>query len=170
MLERRNRPSPVFFEKKNLNQNASQMHCIPLIFADLLTLKDDKERKIVNKAWKVLEYLLKINQIISSTSLSDSELIDLEKYTDEYLKYIKTIFHADLIPKLHFMTHYPNTIRAMGPIIKLQMMRGDAKHQTFTRYSKRTNNFVNICKTLTEKHQKEVVSNLRMNTFCEKKC
>lgn len=56
----------------------------------------------------------------------------------------------------------------MGPIIKLQVMRGDTKHQTFTRYAKRTNNFINICKTLAYKHQTEIASTLRSNTFDDK--
>lgn len=170
-LERRNVPSPVFLKRANLNQNASQMHCltkhIPFIFADLLSLKDIKKRKHVHKAWKVIEYLLKINQIISSTVIKEADLVNLENFTTEFLKYTKTIFDVDFIPKLHFMTHYSNTIRAMGPIIKLQMMRGDGKHQTFTRYAKRTNNFINICKTLTEKHQIEMISNLRENQFTD---
>lgn len=46
-------------------------------------------------------------------------------------------------------------------------MRGDAKHQTFTRYAKRTNNFKNICKTLSERHQHEMASTLRINTFSD---
>lgn len=48
------------------------------------------------------------------------------------------------------------------------MMRGDGKHQTFTRYAKRTNNFINISKTLSEKHQQEMVSILNMNSFSDR--
>lgn len=172
VLERRNVPSPLFIGKKNLNQNASQMHClmkhIPFIFVDLLKIEDKKKRKIVHDAWKVIEYLLKINQIVSSSVIREADLINLENYVETFLKNILTTFKSHLIPKLHFLTHYPNTIRAMGPIIRLQMMRGDAKHQTFTRYAKRTNNFINICKTLTEKHQTEMSSNLRLNSFNDK--
>lgn len=172
LLERRNIPSPVFVAKKNLNQNASQMHClmkhIPFILVDLLKIKDIKKKKIVHGAWKVVEYLLKIDQIVSSTVIGEKDLINLENYIEVFLNNIRNTFESNFIPKLHFFTHYPNTIRAMGPMIKLQMMRGDGKHQTFTRYAKRTNNFINICKTLTEKHQAEISSNLRSNSFNDK--
>lgn len=170
-LERQNKPSPIFLKKSNLNQNASQMHClmlhIPFIFVGLLSHESESQRKAAHKGWKVVEYLLKINQIFSSTVIKEADLVNLENYTAEFLKSIQSIFKTHLIPKLHFMTHYANTIRAMGPLIKIQMMRGDGKHQKFTRYAKRTNNFINICKTLSEKHQQEVVSHLRMNTFSD---
>lgn len=139
ILERRNIPSLLLINKANLNQNASQTRClmihIPFIFVDLLQLENEEDRKYVHKVWKVVEYLLKINQIISSTVIREADLANLETYTEEFLRNIKTIYGAHLIPKLHFMTHYVNTIRVMGPIAKLQMMRGDAKHQTFTRYA-----------------------------------
>lgn len=168
-LESQNIPSPVFFNKANLNQNASQMRClikhIPFIFVDLLQLKCEKKKKLVHNVWRVVEQLLKIIQIISSTVIKEADLVSLEKHTAEFLKCIQTIFATHLIPKMHFLTHYSNTIKAMGPIIKLQMFRGDAKHQTFTRYADRTNNFINICKTLSETHQKEMASNLEQNKF-----
>lgn len=47
-------------------------------------------------------------------------------------------------------------------------MRGDGKHQTFTRYAKRTNNFINICKSLTKKHQQEMASHLDRNEFSDR--
>lgn len=171
-LEQQNKPSPVLFTKHSLNQNASQMHClfkhIPFIFEDLLKLKDEKKKKKVHNVWRVVEYLLKINQIISSTVLTETYLKDLENYVEKFLESYKKWFSTHLQPKLHFLTHYANTIRAMGPIIKLSMMRGDGKHQTFMRYAKRTNNFINISKSLTEKHQLEMVSRLNFNKFADR--
>lgn len=171
ILERSNKPSPVLFSKKNLNQNASQMRCLmlhfPFIFNDLLKIQDREKRNFVHKAWRVVEYLLKINQIISSSILKEDQLTNLDKYTDKYLECYKTTFDTHLTPKLHFMTHYANTIRKMGPITDLQMMRGDAKHQTFTQFAKNTKCYVNICKTLSDKHQEMMESELRTNTFVD---
>lgn len=171
-LESQNIPSPIFFNKANLNQNASQMRCLikhlPFIFVDLFQLQDEKKKELVQNVWIVVEQLLKIIQIISSTVIKEADLVNLEKHTAEFLKCIQTIFSTHLIPKMHFLTHYSNTIKAMGPIIKLQMLRGDGKHQTFTRYADRTNNFINICKTLSETHQKEMTSNLQQNKFSDR--
>lgn len=90
ILERSNTPSPVLLDKKkNLNQNASQMRCLtlhfPFIFFDLLQLQDVKKRKVVQKAWKVIEYLLKINQTISSSHFTELNLTNLENYIAAYL-------------------------------------------------------------------------------------
>lgn len=111
---------------------------------------------------------MKINQIISSTLIKETNVVDLNNYVADFIYQCKTNFSVNIIPKIHFFTHYPNTIRAMGSLIRLNMMRGDGKHQTFTRYAKRTNNYINICKTLAEKHQLEMTSNLNMNTFTDK--
>lgn len=170
LLERKNTPSKLCLKKKNLNQNASQMHCLmkhtPYIFVHLLQEKDTSKRTVVHKAWFVIEYMLKIDQIISSNVITEIDLINLEMFTDEFLKYVKKF--RKLIPKLLFMTHYANTIRVVGPVIDLQMMRGDAKHQPFTQYAKRCRNYKNISKTLAEKHQQVLAAKWSGNTFNDK--
>lgn len=148
------------------------MHCLmkhfPFIFVHLLQEKDESKKSVVHKIWPVIEYMLKIDQIISSTSITEKDLINLENFTDELLSIIKNKFQKEFIPKLHHMTHYANTIRSMGPIINLQMMRGDAKHQPFTQYAKRCRNYINICKTLSEKHQEVLVAKWSQNdTYCD---
>lgn len=172
ILERRNIPSPLFFNKKNLNQNASQMRClfrhIPFIFADLLSTEDSAKRKLIHNSWKTIEYLLKIDQIVSSSVVRDEDAQNLKIFTYKFLKHIKITLGAGIIPKLHHLIHYPNTYKVMGTVVQLQVMRGDAKHQTFTRYAKRTNNFINICKSLAEKHQIAMASILRSTIFEDK--
>lgn len=162
-------PSKLCLKKGNLNQNASQTHClmshIPFIFIDLLQQEDKSKRSVVHKLWPVIEYMLKIDQVISSTVITDKNLISLGKYIDEFLTNVRTKLKANFIPKLHFLTHYANTIRTMGPLIYLQMMRGDAKHQPFTQYAKRCKNYRNICKTLSEKHQEVLAAKYRENSY-----
>lgn len=114
------------------------------IFADLLSIEDSAKRKWVHNAWKTIEYLLKIDQVVSSTVVRDEDAQNLETYIDKFLKHLKITFGAGIIPKLHHLIHYPNTYKVMGSVVRLQVMRGDAKHQTFTLYAKRTNNFINI--------------------------
>lgn len=170
-LERRNIPRKFCFRKKNLNQNASQMAClmknIPFIFVNLLRHNDEKKRSVVHKAWPIIEYILKISQITSSNVITEDNLINLEKYTHEFLSLIQDKFEKNLIPKLHFMVHYPNTIRILGPLKKIEMMRGDAKHQQLTQYAKRCRNYMNITKTLSEKHQEVLSVKWSKNTYCD---
>lgn len=172
LIERKNVPSKLCLRKKNLNQNASQMNClmkhVPFIFINLLQEKDNSKRLIVHKAWVLIEYILKINQIVCSSVIREKDLTDLENYTSDFLSKIKRIFKTELFPKLHFMTHYSSTMRIMGPVKFLQMMRGDAKHQPFTQYAKRCRNYVNICKTLADRHQEVLAAKwAKNNTYCD---
>lgn len=170
-LERKNVPSKLCLQKKNLNQNASQMHCLmrhfPFIFAYLLQQNDQSKRSIVHKAWPIIENILKIDQIICSRVIKEENLINLEKFTHEFLTHIKEKCKKKIIPKLHFMVHYSNTIRTLGPLRYLQVMRGDAKHQQFTQYAKRCRNYMNITKTLSEKHQEVLSVKWSKNTYCD---
>lgn len=66
------------------------------------------------------------------------------------------------------MTHYANTCRIIGPMKFLQMMRGDAKHQPLTQYAKRCRNYINICKTLADRHQEVLAAKwARSNTYSD---
>lgn len=168
-LESKNIPSKLCLKKRNLNQNASQMHClmrhIPFILIDLLKHNDNKKKVLVHKAWPIIEHMLKIDQIVCSTVITEKDLMVLEQFTKDFLELIKKIFGVKLFPKLHFMTHYSNTIRTMGPLRYLQMIRGDAKHQPLVQYAKRCKNYMNICKTLAEKHQEVLAAKWSENTY-----
>lgn len=56
----------------------------------------------------------------------------------------------NLIPKHHFMIHYPACIRQIGPLVHVWTMRYEAKHKFFKLSIK---NFKNITKSLAKKHQ-----------------
>lgn len=171
-LDQRNAPKHFCFQKVNLNLKASQMHCLmknfPFIFVYLLHLIETKKRTIVHKAWPAIEYMLKIDQIVSSHVINEKDILNLENITKEFLTFVKEKFCFKLTPKFHYLTHYPNTIRAMGPLVDLQMMRGDAKHQPLTQYAERTRNYVNICKSLSEKHQEVLAAKWTKCTYVDK--
>lgn len=172
ILEQKNTPSKFCIKKKNCNQNASQMHCLmkqlPFIFGYLLNQNENSKRLVVHRIWIVVEYILKIDQIISSSIITETHVNSLENYTDILLTKIKQIFKVHFTPKLHFITHYANTIRLMGPLENLQMMRGDAKHQPFAQYAKRCKNYRNISKTLSIKHQEILAAKWTKNTYTDK--
>lgn len=58
--------------------------------------------------------------------------------------------HQKLIPKHHFMIHYPRIMRKIGPMFHFWSMRFEAKHRFFKNTIK---NFKNITKSLALKHQ-----------------
>ncbi|CAN8009013.1 unnamed protein product [Ixodes pacificus] len=54
---------------------------------------------------------------------------------------------------MHYLIHYPRSIRLYGSLSKLSSMRFEAKHQYFKSLAKKTRNFINICRTLSTRHQ-----------------
>lgn len=103
-----------------------------------------------------MESALKIMQIVFSSRIYESNLIELENqiktHTSNVLKFDKK---QRLKPKLHFLTHYPHVVRQMGPVIHFWTMRMEAKHKVFTTHARRVQNFKNITKTLSNNHQKQ---------------
>lgn len=148
-LNSRNKPSKLKMKKKNLGQNASQLYCIithlPFIFHD----KRDELREIL----PILQSLLQIMRVIFSATISSADIDLLNENIKIHLSETIRVFEVKLIPKHHNLVHYPHVIRLVGPIIKYWMMRYESKHKIFTTLAKQTNNFINICKTLAERHQ-----------------
>ena len=52
----------------------------------------------------------------------------------------------NLKPKHHFMTHYPQQIRLIGPLVNFWTMRFEAKHRFFKRLGHIVCNYRNILK------------------------
>lgn len=148
-LDKRNKPSLVKLERKNIGQNASQIYCLmkylPFIFWEF---KDQ-----LSQEWKTMECLLQIMQILYSTVITEKHVLRLEKLIQDHLNDIVIVYALRLIFKHHMLVHYPNFIRTNGPAKHGWMMRYEAKHKTFTNHAHRLNNFKNIAKSLADRHQ-----------------
>lgn len=153
ILNKRNKPSKIICEKHNLGQNATQVYCImihtPFIFSEY-------EPKIPDHYWRAMENLLQIMQIIYSACISDADIQRLEHCIETFLTFLVDTLKENLTPKLHNMTHYPNVIKKMGPLVHSWMMRMEAKHKVFTDMVRQTNNFRNLPKTLAHRHQEYI--------------
>jgi hypothetical protein len=153
-------PSVIKITKNSnkINQSASQARCLmihtPFIFQQFYSIIENNPE--TKKVWECIETMLKIMQIVNSTSIEEEDLIDLENAITKHLKGVKSVFNVNLLPKHHFLCHYPNTIRAMGPLRHMWMIRGEAKHKEFTNAARNASNFRNICKTLADRHQGKI--------------
>lgn len=112
----------------DLGLNAIQSWCllrnIPLLFGDLIETDD--------KHWHLLLLLLHIVNIIFSPVLSEGMTIYLKHLSIDHHKLVKQLFpEINLLPKHHFMIHYPRSIRRIGPILHTWCMRYEAKHNFF---------------------------------------
>lgn len=104
-----------------------------------------------------------------SFSIDENSLKQFERSAKEHLSGMVNDFKARLKPKHHHFLHCPTVIRQMGPIRLMWMMKYDAKHKFFTDEAKKTNNFVNITKTLADSHQ-AYMCNQKFHLHDEFKC
>lgn len=149
--QQRNRP-PLPTDKlldgsNDLGLNARQSWCLlrnmPLLFGDLIETDD--------KHWHLLLLLLHIVNIVFSPVLSEGMTVYLKHLIFDHHQLFKQLFpEINLLPKHHFMIHYPRCIRQIGPILHTWCMRYEAKHHFFKQQLK---SFKNIPKTLATKHQ-----------------
>lgn len=148
------KPSTISLEssgkksKRNLNQNAMQSYClllnVPFIFFDL--------RDKIGSIWSAMEHLLQILQIVYSTRIRKSDIDRLRILIKKHSSFL--VEHGEtLLPKHHMMTHYPNLIMKIGPLIHSWMMRFESKHKTFTDMVHLTYNYKNLPYTLAKRHQ-----------------
>lgn len=140
----------IVIEKSSLNQSATQS--LRLFEQTPFILYDFKDQ--LAPIWDCISSLQKIIQIISSTTIRKSDVVNLRKYIDEHCACMRKYFKIKLLPKHHNLTHYPLTINDMGSVDRLKTIRFEAKHQQFKQFAKTTKNFKDINQTLAKKHQK----------------
>lgn len=148
-LNKKYKPSKLKLKKHNLGQSARQIYCLitrlPFIFINY--------RNELGIYWHAMQKLLQIMQVICSICIFDDNIKQLKTDITEYLSFIKDTVKSNLTPKHHFMCHYPEIIKKMGPVIYLWTMRYESKHKNFTDMSRMTSNYINIPKSFSVKHQ-----------------
>lgn len=148
-LNRKNIPSILCIDKKNLNQNASQLYCLATNIPFILSHLKCELREV----WPVVSTLLQVMQIIYSRVITEDEVKRLQTLIQKHLELVMSTFGCLLIPKHHILTHYPRAIRSTGPPLNMWSMRYEGKHRFFTDLAQKTNNFINIYKTMAIRHQ-----------------
>lgn len=107
----------------------------------------------LSEMWTCVTSLLRICQVAYSSEINEADLTTLEKDIRVHLESIQKTFKIKLTPKHHLLIHYCRVIRTMGPLIYMSMMRFENKHKNFKNHVKRSNNFMNINKSLALQHQ-----------------
>lgn len=149
-LNSKDKPSKLMLEKSNVGQNGAQSRCLFLHLPFILS--NFKTNRVLVELWICVKSLLKICQIAYSIKITDADLIILENEIRIRLESVKKCFKAKLTPKHHFLTHYRTVIQLMGPIAHMSMMRFESKHKFFKDRIRRSNNFININKSLALNH------------------
>lgn len=148
-------PTDLRLKSNSLGQNASQSRCLitnlPFI---LYELKDNTHLK---EAWVALQSLLDILTIVHASELHASDIEKLKSSVKNHLSSIINLFGSDLLPKHHFSLHYARCIEEMGPIVHMSTLSYEMKHKSLTAVVKKSNNFMNVSKSIAENHQRMTV-------------
>lgn len=83
----------------------------------------------------------------------ESDLLLLEKATTTHLDSVINILKLLLKPKHHFLLHYVQSIRDVGPQVLNSTLKYEMKNKAFTDEAKKTNNFIDIGRSIALKHQ-----------------
>jgi len=165
-LERKNRPTKVNLEHSGntIGLNSIQALClvknIPLLFGDIVPLGDQN--------WHLLLLLLQILNLVFSPCISKGMTVLLKYLTIEHHELFKELYpQKKLLPKHHFMVHYPACIRKIGPLVHMWSMRFEAKHKVFKNTLK---NFKNITKSLAKSHQMSIGYLWETTPFSQVEC
>lgn len=142
------KPTPIS-DIDRLRQSAAQMwllaNLFPFLIGDLIP--EDSEH------WHCFLLLLRICSIAAAWTISSSTIEYLAILIEEHHLLFKKLYpDVTIIPKMHYMVHYPSQIRKFGPLIYSWTMRYESKLRVLKRAS-RHGNFKNICKTVAKKHQ-----------------
>lgn len=154
MLNKRNKPSKLRIDSHSLGQCAIQSYTMmihmPFIYGD--------KRKELEDIWPIMTSLLTAMHIIFSYAINQAAVEQYKASAKIHLTGMRDMFRIKLKPKHHNLLHGAEVICQMGPPRFMWMMNYERKHKHFTDEAKKTNNNVNIAKTLAKNHQSYMCS------------
>lgn len=147
----RDKPCTISDTSDRISGGACQiwnfLRILPLLVAD--QIKD-----VHDTVWYTLLLLNELFEIVSSPTIHKSILPYLQSVICEYMYLRNTLFLAYCLrPKHHYILHYPTLIYQFGLLIKVWTLRFESKHRFFKRVMRYNLNFINVTKSLSEKHE-----------------
>ena len=138
-------------KKKKISGTATEIRKLLLIFplAVAYSIKDSDD-----EVWQMVLSMRKISSFVCAPGLSIGQIALLKTSVVEYLELrIKCFPQVPLRPKHHYIMHYPHLIEEFGPLKHVSTLRLESKHKFFKQHIKHSQNFKNVTKTLSNKHQ-----------------
>lgn len=105
--------------------------------------------------WEMLLLLIDIYKIASAPYTSKSGTFVLKALIRDHHQLYLDLFGKRLLPKHHFIIHYPSLIRILGPLGQYSTMRKEGKHKVLKRWARACNNYQNIAQTVVKRHQEQ---------------
>ena len=130
------KPVPIFSRslqsENSIRASASQMLQLVRILPFIVGDKIPEE----NEHWLCFLLLRRIIDIVLCPVLTDSLCTSLKLLINEHHQKIFILYGAEAyIPKMHFMLHYPEQIKAVGPMVRTWTIRHEAKLNVFKQAS-----------------------------------
>lgn len=142
----------------NGHENWALLRLLPLIIGHKVPEGDD--------AWNILLLLKEIVELAVATKHTEESVHFLDCKVSEHRELLQTTFpDFRLRPKHHYLEHYPELIKAFGPLSDVWTMRFEGKHKFFKRVIRNAHNFKNVALTLAVKHQKMMAYYLDTSSF-----
>ena len=149
--DKKDKPIKVSEKSERIIGNACQIWTLLRVLPLLIR---NKIKDIHDEVWMNLLLLNEVTEIICAPKIHKSVLHYLKSCIFDYVTQRKLLFpNVNLRPKHHFLMHYPELILQFGPLIKVWTLRFESKHQYFKRAVRHMMNFINVTKTLSEKHE-----------------
>ena len=143
-------PTTLTSDDNRLRQSASQM----LVFIKVLPFIMHSFTERENVYLQFIAELMTIVNILLSPIISIGSVITLKHLIKVHLEKFTRLFpYCSIIPKQHYMCHWPETIMRFGPPVRFSCMRFEGKHKVFKNMAK-NQNFINLKKSLTEDYLK----------------
>lgn len=141
---------PNFASNRSIGGNATENWCLLRLLPLMIGAKIPEDEQ----AWQLLLSLSDVVSVVMSPSHTTESIGFLDSLIGEHRERFCSVFPEErLIPKHHFVEHYPELIEAFGPLAPLWTMRFEAKHSFFKNLVRQTNCFRNILKSMARKHQ-----------------
>lgn len=140
-------------EKKSLKVpgNANEIFHILILFPYVML---GKLTNFEDPVWKFYTAMIDMCSLIFAPVMSKGQTTFLVHFINVYMQCRKQCFPTkNLRPKHHYISHYPELIRALGPLKYLWTLCFEQKHQEFKNRARLCKNFKNITLTLSKSHQ-----------------
>ena len=148
-----------------IHQKAIQMwllaRTLPLLVGHFIPVEDQR--------WECYCLLLDILDICTSHTCSENIAAYLKTLIEEHHFLFKTVYpNASIIPKMHFITHYPEQIMKFGPLIRSWTLRYEVRLKLCKQVAK-FGNFKNICFSIAQKNQRWLCWHLQSALYLNEK-
>lgn len=159
--DRNSKPS-TFTSLSTIHLNAAEALCfirnLPLMIASKIPREEPH--------WQLLLMLLNILDIVLAPVVTDGLCSYLRHLIDEHHTHLKEMYpDKKLLPKHHFLVHYPSCLARCGPPLMYWCMRFEAKHNFFKQVARVIHCFKNICRSLAKRSQLALASTVMTKTL-----